>query len=598
MVRSHAFYDIQNFSTPSRSPGQSRHPMSARDADPDVLIIGAGPTGAVAAKRFVEAGMRVVVLEQGDWPDYSKARANHPDFELTMGRYWSGNPNRRQAAADYPIDDSDSDISAVLYNGVGGGTVIYAAHWQRNMPSDFRVRTLDGVGDDWPLTYEDLAPFYERVEADFGVSGLAGDPAFPPGKGPPLPPAPLAPMGRRVARAHNQLGWHWWPAPNAIATRAYGPLNPCQQRATCMWGCVEGAKGSVDITHWKQLVNGARLWQSPAAASGDDDDAAAGRGRHSRAPMQGSCTLIAGARVRRLETNSAGLVTGAEYIDREGQVHFQKAAVTVLAANGIGTPRLLLNSSSAKFPNGLANSSGLVGKRLMLHPFGTVVGLFDDDLGSTHGLWGQHIHCLEFYETDASRGFVRGAKWGLQPTGGPLSMTHGYPWGETNAIWGADFHRQLRKRLGHSAMWGIIAEDLPEEQNRVVLDPVLKDADGIPAPKLIYRMDENSKRLMQFHLARAKESLEAAGASEVVIAPLIRETGWHILGTCKMGTDPSTSVVDPWGRCHDVPNLYIYDGSIWPTSSGMNPTATIAAMALWCAEHLVEERRNQKVAAG
>ena len=534
------------------------------DPDPDVLIVGAGPTGAVAAKRFLEASMRVVVLEQGDWPDYSQARADHPDFELTMGRYWSGNPNRRQARADYPIDDRDSDISAVLFNAVGGGTVIYAAHWQRNMPSDFRVRTLDGVADDWPLTYEDLAPFYERVEADFGVSGLAGDPAFPPGKGPPLPPAPLGPMGRRVARAHNQLGWHWWPGPNAIATRAYGPLKPCQQRATCMWGCVEGAKGSVDITHWPQLVErGARL--------------------------------VTGARVGRLETNADGLATGAEYIDRNGQVHFQKAAVIMIAANGIGTPRLLLNSASAKFPNGLANSSGLVGRRLMLHPFGTVVGLFDSDLGSTHGLWGQHIHCLEFYETDTSRGFVRGAKWGLQPTGGPLSMTRGYPWGEANAIWGIDFHRQLRKRLGHSAMWGIIAEDLPEEQNRVVLDPELKDADGIPAPKLIYRMSENSNRLLAFHLARAKESFEAAGANEVVIAPLIRETGWHILGTCKMGLDPATSVVDPWGRCHDVANLFIYDGSIWPTSSGMNPTATIAALALRCAEHLVEQRRTQKV---
>jgi len=219
--------------------------MSAQitESVPDVLIIGAGPTGAVAAKRFVEAGMSVVVLEQGDWPDYSHARANHPDFELTLGRYWSANPNRRQAPADYPIDDKDSDISAVMFNAVGGSTVIYAAHWQRNMPSDFRTRSLDGVGDDWRLDYEELVPYYERVEADFGVSGLAGDPAFPPGKGPPLPPAPLAPMGRRVARAHNQLGWHWWPAPNAIATRAYGPLRPCTQRATCMWGCVEGAKG-------------------------------------------------------------------------------------------------------------------------------------------------------------------------------------------------------------------------------------------------------------------------------------------------------------------------------------------------------------------
>jgi len=535
------------------------------DPDPDVLIIGAGPTGAVAAKRCAEAGMRVVVLEQGDWPDYSKARADHPDFELTAGQYWSANPNRRKAMADYPIDDADSDISAVLYNAVGGGTVIYAAHWQRNMPSDFCVRTLDGIADDWPLTYEDIEPFYDRVERDFGVSGLAGDPAFPPGKDLPLPPAPLAKMGRRVAKAHNELGWHWWPAPNAIATRPYGPLGACTQRATCMWGCVEGAKGSVDRTHWPENVK---------------------RG----------VRLVTGARVSRLEVNGAGLVTGAAYFDRSGQEHFPKAAVTILGASGIGTPRLLLLSASARFPNGLANSSGLVGRRLMMHPFGTVVGLFEEDLGSTHGLWGQHIHSLQFYETDAARGFVRGAKWGLQPTGGPLSMTRSYPWGD-NPILGPNFHRDLCKRLGHSAMWGIICEDLPEDKNRVVLDPVLKDSNGIPAPKLIYRMSENSRGLLQFHLARACESLQAAGAYETVIAPLIRETGWHLLGTTKMGNDPATSVVDAWGRCHDVPNLFVCDGSIWPTSSGMNPTATIAAMALRCAEHLVENRREQKVAA-
>jgi len=530
----------------------------------DVLIIGAGPTGAVAAKRLAEAGLSVVVLEQGDWPDYSKARAEHADFEVTAGRDWAANPNRRQAASDYPIDDSDSDISAVLYNAVGGSTVLYAAHWQRNMPSDFRVRTLDGVGDDWPLTYEDLEPYYEQVETDFGISGLAGDPAFPPGKGPPLPPPPLAPMGRRVAKAHNELGWHWWPGPNAIATRPYGALGECTQRGTCMWGCVEGAKSTVDRTHWPHNVSL-------------------------------GVQLITGARVRRLEVNQRGLVTGAAYIDREGQEHFQQADVTILGASGIGTPRLLLLSATERFPDGLANSSGLVGRRLMMHPFGTVVGLFDEDLGSTHGVWGQHLHSLEFYETDTSRGFVRGAKWGLQPTGGPVSMTRGYPWGEENAIWGNGFHEGIRKRLGHSAMWGIIAEDLPDEENRVVLDSSLTDSDGIAAPKIIYRMSENSHRLLEFHLARAKESLEAAGAHETVVAPLIRETGWHLLGTSKMGTDPATSVVDEWGRTHDIPNLYVFDGSVWPTSSGMNPTATIAAMSLRCTEHLVRQRSHQKV---
>jgi choline dehydrogenase-like flavoprotein len=176
-------------------------------------------------------------------------------------------------------------------------------------------------------------------------------------------------------------------------------------------------------------------------------------------------------------------------------------------------------------------------------------------------------------------------------------MTRSYPWGEENAIWGDGFHAGIRQRLGHSAMWGIIAEDLPDEANRVVLDPALKDSDGIPSPKIIYRMSDNSRRLLAFHLARAKESLQAAGAYETVVAPLIRETGWHLLGTAMMGDDPANSVVDAWGRAHDIPNLFIFDGSIWPTSSGMNPTATISAMALRCSDHLVRERSNQKVPA-
>jgi choline dehydrogenase-like flavoprotein len=146
-------------------------------------------------------------------------------------------------------------------------------------------------------------------------------------------------------------------------------------------------------------------------------------------------------------------------------------------------------------------------------------------------------------------------------------------------------------------MWGIIAEDLPDEANRVVLDPVLKDSDGIPAPKIIYKLSENSHRLLAFHIDRAKESLEAAGAYEVIVAPQIRESGWHLLGTAMMGNDPTTSVVDKWGRTHDIPNLYVFDGSVWPTSSGMNPTATIAALALRFTDHLIEERHHQEVPA-
>src|SRR5262249_34314577 len=155
----------------------------------------------------------------------------------------------------------------------------------------------------------------------------------------------------------------------------------------------------------------------------------------------------------------------------------------------------------------------------------------------------------------------------------------------------------IRKRLGRSAMWGIIAEDLPDETNRVVLDPELKDGDGIPAPKIIYRMSENSYRLLRFHQERARESLQAAGAYETIVAPLIRETGWHLLGTAKMGVDPGSSVVDAWGRAHDAPTRCISAASLWPPPSAMTPPATIAALALRCSDQLARSRSTQEVPA-
>lgn len=531
----------------------------------DVLIVGAGASGAVVAVRLAQAGIKVVCLEQGDWPDYRRARAAHPDFELTLSPEWGWDPNVRRSPADYPIEDAASDITALNWNGVGGGTIIYAAQWQRNLPSDFRVRTLDGIADDWPLRYEDLEPFYNRVERDFGVSGLGGDPAYPAGIQPPLPPVPLTRAARRVAAGQNALGWHWWPGSNAIATRPYGALGACQRRAACMWGCPDGAKGSVDRTHW------------PVARSL-------------------GVRLLTGARVLRLETDATGRVTGAAWRDRNGRDHFQPAAHTVLAANGVGTPRLLLLSASSRHPDGLGNSTGLIGKRLMMHPFAAAIGLFDDDLQTSHGVWGQDVTSLQFYETDTGRGFVRGAKWGLVPTGGPLWSVRSQQWGADD-IWGTSFHDRLLQRFNRSVQWSIIGEDLPEERNEVVLHATATDGDGLPAPALRYRTSENSRRLLDFNLSRATESLIAAGAAEVLTMPQVRDSGWHLLGTAVMGNDAGRSVVDRWGRVHEVPNLWIFDGSVWPTSSAMNPTATIAAFALRGAERMIETRSQISVPA-
>ena len=529
----------------------------------DVVIVGAGPSGAVAAKRFAEAGLSVVCLEQGDYPDYTKIRNDRLDFEYSKDRHYSWNPNTRKDSSDYPVNDTESEVAPLMWNGVGGSSMLYAAAWHRFRPSDFRVRTVDGVADDWPISYEDLAPFYDRVSEDLSVSGMAGDPAYPPHEIP-LPPFDFGAMEKKMIAAHNRLGWHWWPGSNSIASVKHRNLDPCVRRGACLWGCFDNAKASVDRTHW---------------------------------PLNRKLgvELVTLARVLRIETDREGLATGVTYVDRDtGETLLQRGRIVVLAANGLGTPRLLLNSTSARHPDGLANSSGLVGKRLMMHPYATVIGLFDDFFENWQGPFGQRMYSMEFAETRPGTGFVRGAKWQLMGTGGPLNTIGAFPWGD-NAGWGQDFHKTVKSRFGRSIDWSIIAEDLPEEANMVVLDDTLKDADGLPAPKMIYRNSENTRKLMRFNVERAGEALREAGAYEILEAPFFRETGWHMLGTTVMGRDPGSSVVDSYGRSHDVPNLFVMDGSVMPTSSCVNPTGTVAALALRGAEHITETARVQRV---
>jgi choline dehydrogenase-like flavoprotein len=537
--------------------------MNSSSLEADVLIVGSGPAGSVFAKRAAESGLSVICLEQGDWVDYSKAKSDRPEFELTASRDWAYVPTKRNNPGDYPISVEDSDIVPLYWNGVGGSSISWAANWMRNLPSDFHVRTLDGVADDWPISYEDLRPHYDRTEREFAVSGVAGDPMYP-GQDELLPPVDLTAAGRIVAGAHNRLGWHWWPGTNAIATVPRNGLEPCQQRTACMWGCVEKAKASTDRTHWPMLIK---------------------RG----------VTLLSGARVVRIETDGGGAARGAVYIDRQSGVErLVKASVVVIAANGIGTPRLLLSSRAPGHENGLGNSSGLVGRRLMLHPTAAVVGLFDAPLESYRGAWGQVAYTLQFYETHKDRDFVRGSKWSLQPTGSPAQIARRWPWGDENQLWGPSFHDEFARRFGRSVSWGIICEDLPDETNHVALDSDNPDDNGMPGVAIHYKTGENSRRMLKFMAARARESLVEAGAYRTVVAPQSRESGWHILGTARMGDDPAASVVDRYGRAHDVPNLFIIDGSVWPTSSGVNPTATIAAFASWSAAHLVENRANRR----
>jgi choline dehydrogenase-like flavoprotein len=298
--------------------------------------------------------------------------------------------------------------------------------------------------------------------------------------------------------------------------------------------------------------------------------------------------VVPHARVERLEHDTSGRVTTAVCRTDAGTIRIRGDRF-VLAANGMGTPRLLLLSASGRFPDGLANRSGLVGRNLMLHPYARVDGLFEERMGAWVSGEKAGIISFQFYATDPGRGFVRGLK--LQLVGGPppVALSLGAVTGERLA-WGAGHHADFERRFDRTAGFTVCAEDLADPENRILLSDRLADADGLPAPKWIYRLSENSRRALDFGMERAAEVLETAGAGAIFRTPLRAEAGFHIMGTARMGDDPETSVADGWGRCHDVPNLWIADASLFVTAAAINPTATAQALALRAADRMMAMR--------
>ena len=524
----------------------------------DVLIVGSGASGAAVAWSLAETRMKILCLEQGHWVKPTDYPSNGRDWEARLFSDFAINPNRRARETDYPINDAASPIKVVNFNGVGGSTIMYTAHYPRLHPSDFKVKSLDGVADDWPVDYDTLEPFFAENDRITGVSGLAGDPAYPAHQ-PPMPPLPLGKSGERFGRAMNRLGWHWWPSDASIATADYEGRARCINLGHCTPGCAQGAKASTDITYW------------PLA-------------------LRAGVELRTRARVREITHDSSGMATGVVYYDADGVEHFQPAEVVILACNGVGTPRLLLNSVSGRFPNGLANSTGLVGRNLMFHPYAYTYGYVDEPMDGNHGpplcLWSQ-----EFYETDPSRDFVRGYTFQFgRGYGAILEAITSTAAGRLP--WGPDHHDVYRRLLNHRIGLSAIIEDLPELHNRVTLDPVLKDSNGIPAPKIDYTIGDNSRKMLAHAVNSARTILEEAGATGISTEVPILNGGWHLLGTARMGNDPDRSVVNGWGRSHDVRNLFIVDGSIWVTSGGVNPTSTIQALALYIADQIKQRLAN------
>jgi choline dehydrogenase-like flavoprotein len=528
--------------------------MSARDPA-DVIVIGSGAAGAAVSWRLATKGARVVCLEQGDWVKPEEFPSAQPEVEVQLrrGRFHLS-PNVRHRPEDYPVKATSFDVNVMMFNGVGGSTVHWEGHFPRLHPSDFRVRSLDGEADDWPLGYEDLEPYYDLNDRMMGVSGEAGDPANPPRSRRPLPPLPLGRRGEVVARGFEKLGWHWWPSDNAVASRDYDGRKGCDFRGFCNFGCVRRAKASVDVCYWPKAI-------------------AAG------------AVLETRARALEITLDGRGRVRGVVYEDDRGNRREELGHVVVVCANGVGTPRLLLSSRSKLFPDGLANQDGLVGRNLMLHPAWGVDGIFDERVDGHVGPTGNPLFSQQFYETDPGRGFLRGYTMVLYGSAGPLELAL------LNVPWGADHQAAMRRRFGHQVSIVIMGEDLPEVGNRVELDPDATDSSGMAGARVAYRYGENSLRLLRHGAAMARRVLEAAGATEIHESSSPTHFA-HLLGTARMGRDPKTSVVNAWNQAHAVPNLFVVDGSSFTTSAGVNPTSTIGALALRAADGIWERRRE------
>jgi choline dehydrogenase-like flavoprotein len=371
-----------------------------------------------------------------------------------------------------------------------------------------------------------------------------------------MPPLPVKSSGVLLEKGARALGYHPQTSPMAINSQSYNGRPPCQHCGFCLFFmCEYGSKSTSMVT------------MLPLAEA------------------TGRCEIRPESYVARIETNREGRATGVAYFDAQKRLHMQRARAVVLSANGAETPRLLLNSESSRFPNGLANSSGLVGKYLMFNTYFGVNAQFEHPLNEFKSVQNTRmVH--DFYETDPKRGFYGGggidARFGTYPI---LFALGGLPPG--SPTWGESFARSLAEQFSRTMLFGTHGTSLPLETNSLTIDPDLKDAWGLPCMRVTYRDHPDDLKCAEFLVSRAMQIAEAAGARKIWPVPVGPQTqSVHLLGTCRMGADPGKSVVDRYHRAHDVPNLFICDGSSLVTSTRGQPTATISALAFRAGEHI------------
>jgi choline dehydrogenase-like flavoprotein len=532
----------------------------------DFLVIGAGAAGGVMAKELSTAGFRVVVLEQG--PYLTEKDYRHDEIRYTYEAGLTNDTKTQPITYRKSESETAKPLKAIMYGRqVGGGSVHFTANYWRFHESDFEERTqfgdVPGTGlADWPIKYADLEPYYTKAEYDLGISGLGGANPFeaPRSKPYPLPPMPVKSSGVLFERATKKLGLHPYPAPMAILSQPYQGRSACVNCGFCEYfGCEVRAKSSTLVS------------VIPTAEK------------------TGRCEIRPNSYVRKIQTDAQGRATGAVYFDAHKREIFQRAKAVVVCANGAETARLLLMSKSKRFPDGLANSSGLVGKYLMWDTGVLVMGLFDHPLNEYKGIQVTRV-IHDYYRADPKRGFYGGAGLDARFNYYPANFAlQGMP--PDAPKWGAEYKKMLATYFTHSMTILSHTSSLPQLRNNISLDPDLKDSWGLPAMRVTFDFHHDDVATMKWSITKQIEILEAAGATKVwpggtTIEDNLPST--HLMGTCRMGNDPKQSVVDRYNRAHDVPNLWIADGSSLVTAGRQQPTATIQALAYRAADHAIQ----------
>jgi len=516
----------------------------------DVCIVGAGAGGGVLAYELAARKRSVTVLEVGARPSRAGIATYSPDWELRRKEYLPEDRPRDRIT----LGAESEPFYLVRFKGVGGSTMHYEGQCHRLHPRDLSRFTDYGIGADWPLDYDELVPHYDRVEAMLGVSGTRDDPFAPPRRPYPNPAIAMSCSAKRVAAACERLGLHPSHAPMAILSRPQSGRGACNFCGSCVFGCMHAAISNMGETY------------IPAAE-------------------REGARILEGCMATRVRLKADGRnVDGVEFLDSRGELRFQPARAVAVAGNAVETARLLLMSSTSDHPDGLANGSGLVGRNFMVHTHVRVGGLLEDRVDAYRG---PNISGMvkDFYETDPRRGYAGGYLVALRNAQyGPVHFF--YNWLSPERVFGTDLHAGMEEHFGHSVDIDSYGESFPDPSHRVALDPEVKDTFGLPVPQITIRHSDNSRKMADHMTETLTEILDTAGAKRTKVLRDRALLGTHLLGTCRMGNDPKSSVCNPFGRTHDVENLFIADGSLFPTTTPSNPTLTIQALATRIALHI------------